>query len=180
MNGIVRLKHIVDYKKVRYYSVVLDQDDEPIDTAKSLFDIFIEQQTLENQGKLNHILAWLEEIGIKYGAQENLFRPEQRDGEALGLPPKNFTKPPFYIEDGDTIPNNLRLYCHRLNSNVVILFNGAIKTEKNAQECPNVKEHFIQANNLTNILDIAIKDQDIRWIDDFTDIDYDDDLVLNY
>lgn len=180
MNGIVRLKHIFDYEKVCYYSVVLDQDEEPIETARSLFEHFVEEQTTANPEKLNHILSWLAEIGNKYGAQDNYFRDEQYQGEAMGLPPHAMDRPPVYTEDSETAPNNLRLYCHRLNPNVVILFNGAIKTQNKAQECPNVKAPFLQANQLTNIIDQAFQERDILWINLDKDIHYDEDMILYY
>ena len=180
MNGIVRLKHIVDYQKVCYYSVVLDLDDEPTETAQSLFENFVIKQTIDNPEKLNHILSWLADIGDKYGAQDNYFRDEQYQGEAVGLPPYGMERPPVYTEDGETASNNLRLYGHRLNPHVVILFNGAIKTEVTAQQCPNVKTHFLLANQLTNIIDQAFQENDIRWIDEDTDIDYEDNLILYY
>ena len=180
MNGIVRLKHITDYQKVCYYSVVLDKEDEPIETADSLFEKFVTIHTAENLEKLNHILSWLAEIGNKYGAQNNYFRDEQYQGEAMGLPPYAMGRPPVYTEDGETTPNNLRLYCHRLNSNVVILFDGAIKTQDKAHECPNVKEHFLLANRLTNIIDQAFRDKEILWNHNDTDIDYHEDLILYY
>ena len=180
MNGIVRLKHIADYQKVCYYSVVLDQDDEPNETAHSLFDIQIKEQTTDNPEKLNHILSWLAEIGNKYGAQDDYFRDEQFQGEAMGLPPNHKNRPPVYTEDGEIAPNNLRLYCHRLNSNAVILFGGAIKTKDIAQNCPNVKQHFLLANQLANIIDQAFQEKDIMWTDNDTDINYEDDLILYY
>jgi hypothetical protein len=180
MNGIVRLKHIGDYQKVCYYSVVLDQDDEPIETAQSLFENFVDIQTKENPEKLNHILSWLAAIGDKHGALEHLFRNERQQGEAVGLPPKGQHREPVYIENDETIPNNLRLYGHRLNENVVFLFDGGLKTKATPQECPNVKTHFILANQLTTIIDQAFQEKEIYWIDDDTDIDYDDNLVLYY
>ncbi|WP_108805513.1 hypothetical protein [Aquimarina sp. Aq107] len=179
MNGIIRLKHINDYAKVSYYSICLDYDDEPIESIDSLFESFIKEQS-NNKEKLNHILSWLAEIGNKYGATTRYFRPEQLQGEALGLPPRQFTKEPVYTEDGAPLPNNLRLYCHMLNENVVILFSGGIKTAKTPQECNNVKHHFKLANKLTNIIDQAIKEKDIIWVDENSDIDYSDDLILYY
>ncbi|MGJ8715260.1 MAG: hypothetical protein ACSHXG_09175 [Maribacter stanieri] len=180
MNGIVRLKHIVNYKKVSYYSVVLDQDEETIDTALSLFEQFVNEQTISNSEKLNHILSWLREIGNKYGAQDNYFRNEQNQGEAVGLPPYKMGRQPVYTEDGETAPNNLRLYCHRLNASVVILFNGGIKTQAKAQDCSNVKTYFLLANQLTNIIDKAFYNKDIEWIDSDEDIYFEDDLILYY
>ncbi|WP_299431146.1 hypothetical protein [uncultured Maribacter sp.] len=180
MNGIIRLKHVTDYQKVCYYSVIIDKDDEPIETANSLFENFVKQQTIDNLEKLNHILSWLAEIGNRYGAQDRYFRDEQNQGEAMGLPPYAMGRPPVYTEDGKTAPNNLRLYCHRLNPNVVILFNGGVKTEALAQECPNVKTHFLLANQLTKIIDQAFQNKDIKWINEDTDIDYDNNLILYY
>ncbi len=89
-------------------------------------------------------------------------------------------RPPVYTEDGETASNNLRLYGHRLNPHVVILFNGAIKTEATAQQCPNVKTHFLLANQLTKIVDEAFQENDIRWNNEDTDIDYEDNLILYY
>lgn len=180
MNGIIRLKHINDYEKVSYYSVCLDYDDEQVQNVDSLFESFIKEQQINNQEKLNHILSWLAEIGNKYGAQTRYFRPEQQQGEAMGLPPKQYSKEPVYTEDDEPFPNNLRLYCHLLNENVVILFSGAIKTAETPQQCPNVKSHFQLANRLTNIIDKAIKEKDILWINENQDINYSDDLILYY
>jgi hypothetical protein len=140
----------------------------------------VKEQTVGNPEKLNHILSWLAEIGNKYGAQDNYFRNEQQQGEAMGLPPYTKDRQPVYTEDGVTTANNLRLYCHCLNPKVVFLFNGGIKTETKAQECPNVKTHFLLANQLTNIIDRSFQEKDIIWTNDFTDIDYEDDMNLYY
>lgn len=180
MNGIIRLKHIQVHKKVSYYSVCVDNEDLPIDEVKSLFELFIDEQQDKNKTKLNHILAWLREIGDKYGASTNYFRNEQHQGEAMGLPPNQVAKEPVYTEDGEITPNNLRLYCHRLNDCVVILLSGALKTADTAQKCPNVKPHFELANKLTTVIDNAFKEKEIIWTNDGTDIEYSNDLILYY
>lgn len=178
MNGIVRLKHIIDYRKVSYYSICIDREDESVDTVESLFEEFIRIQTEKNGKRLNHILKWLAEIGDKYGAKDSYFRDEQAQGEAMGLPPYDVNHEPTYTEDGEPAPNNLRLYCHRLNEHVVILFSGDLKTEAKAQDCPAVKSHFSLANQLTRIIDQAFKEGEIRWVEDDTDISFDEDLIL--
>ena len=178
MNGIVRIKHIQDYKKVCYYSVCIDNEEEDVNDIYSLFDIFIKNHEKKNKKKLNHILAWLKEIGNKYGALPDLFRPEQKYGEAVGLPPNQTYKSPVYTEDGKKSPNNLRLYCHRLNNYVVFLFCGDLKTADTPQNCPNVKNHFELANKLTQVIDKAFKEREIIWINEDTDIDFTDDLII--
>ena len=76
--------------------------------------------------------------------------------------------------------NNLRLYCHRLNESVVILFSGSLKTAETPQQCPNVKPHFELANKLTLPIDNALKEREIVWINNSTDIDYSDELIIYY
>lgn len=180
MNGIIRLKHIQDFKKVCFYSVCLDEDEIPIDDVESLFELFVKTHEVENKEKLNHILSWLQEIGDKYGALDFYFRNEQNQGEAMGLPPRKASVEPVYTEDGEITPNNLRLYCHKLNESVVILFNGNIKTAETAQTCPQVRPHFELANKLTISIDNAFKEGEIFWILDNSDIDYSDDLILYF
>lgn len=180
MNGIFRLKHIQDFEKVKIYSVCIDDEDVPIEDTASLFEDFIDTHEIKNKEKLNHILSWLREIGNKYGALDFYFRNEQNQGEAMGLPPRKASIEPCYTEDGEITPNPLRLYCHRLNESVVILFNGDVKTAETAQTCPQVKPHFELANKLTVEIDNAFKEGEIVWIDDNTDIDYPDDLILYF
>ena len=180
MNGILRLKHIQDFEKVKIYSVCIDDEDVPIEEAYSLFELFLKTHEIKNKEKLNHILSWLREIGNKYGALEYYFRPEQNQGEAMGLPPRKASIEPVYTEDGEITSNPLRLYCHRLNESAVILFNGNIKTAETAQNCPQVKPHFELANKLTIAIDNAFKDGDIIWIKNNSDIDYSEDLILYF
>ncbi|MDR3010860.1 MAG: hypothetical protein LBV59_23235 [Sphingobacterium sp.] len=89
-------------------------------------------------------------------------------------------KEPTYIEEDQTTSNNLRLYCHRLNDHVVILYGGAIKTAGKAQDCPQVKEHFNLANILSRLIDQGFVDDDIEWNDDDRDILYNEDFKINY
>jgi hypothetical protein len=77
---------------------------------------------------------------IKRGAIFDLFRPERI---CVALPPKG-----KYLDDAI----DLRLYCHWVSKNVVILFNGGIKTSNNAQDCPNVSSHFYNAQSWTKQL----------------------------
>lgn len=174
MNTFAHIKPIVRYKKVAYYSVCINSNSE------SLFDEFITKQENKEQEKLNHILEWIKQIGNKYGAQPNLFRPEGETADASALPPKGMEREPHYTECGKNKANNLRLYCLRANQHVVILFGGDIKTTKYPQDCPNVKPHFKLANRLTKAIDKAFVDKEIIWNDDLTFIDCADDFKLQF
>lgn len=172
MNTFAHIKPIAQYNKVSYYSVCMKSN------TVSLFEEFINFHTTANKKKLNHVLEWIRIIGNKYGAQPHLFRPEGESADASALPPKGIERPPHYTEFGKKKANNIRLYCLRANENVVILFNGDIKTTQYAQDCPNVKKHFKLANLLTKAIDNAFIEKDIVWNDDHTEINFDEDFKL--
>lgn len=169
MNNFAEIIWVQEYRKVTYYSVSINDED-------ALYDQFIDLHTIKNRKKLNHILAWLEQIGNRIGAHENYFRNEAETGDARALPPIGKDRKPVYVEYSQTAkndkntPNNLRLYCYRANEAVVFLFNGDIKTKQYAQDCDNVRKHFKTANKLSRLLDQALIDRDIRWNDDWSDI----------
>ena len=172
MNTFASIKPIARYNKVAYYSVRIN------DSNQSLFEEFIYYHEINNLEKLNHVLEWIKIIGNKYGAQTHLFRPEAFLADASALPPMGKDKKPSYTELGKTKANNIRLYCLRANENVVFLFNGDIKTTKYAQDCPNVKNHFIVANQLTKAIDLAFVEKLIVWNDNFTLINCSSDFKL--
>lgn len=174
MNTFAHIKPIAQYNKVSYYSVCIEGNE------ISLFEEFIAYHTITNKEKLNHVLDWIKLIGNKYGAQSHLFRPEGETADASALPPKGIERKPHYTEYGKKKANNIRLYCLRANENVVFLFNGDIKTDHYAQDCPNVRKHFKLANKLTKAIDSAFANKDIVWNDDCTEIDCEDDFKLQF
>lgn len=174
MNTFAHIKPIARYHKVAYYSVCINEN------TTSSFEDFINHHSQHNRKKLNHVLEWIKIIGDKYGAKHHLFRPEAAIADASALPPKGKDREPSYTELGKTTANNIRLYCLRANENVVFLFNGDIKTKHYAQDCPNVKDHFIVANKLTKAIDLAFVEKDIVWNDDFTLINYSSDFKLYF
>jgi hypothetical protein len=174
VNKFAHIIPIKQYDKVSYYSVCIDGSE------NSLFNDFVQYHTVHNKEKLNHILEWLKQIGNKYGAQQHLFRPEAEIADTSALPPIGMEREPNYSEHGKVKANNLRLYCLRANQSVVFLFDGDIKTTKYAQDCPNVKDYFKKANQLTKAIDKAFLSKDIVWNDDCTEIDCEDDFKLQF
>lgn len=174
MNTFAYIKPIAKYDKVAYYSVCIDGED------ISLFEEFIKKHTNENNDKLDHILNWLRQIGNNYGAKTDYFRPEGETADTSALPPQGINRKPQYTEYGKKKANSLRLYCLRANESVVFLFNGDIKTQRKAQECPNVKPHFKLANRLTKAIDKAFQDNDIVWNDDYTEINCEKDFKIYF
>lgn len=165
-------KFINEYKKVVFYSVVLEGSEDD----RSLFEGFIFQQRGQNEVRLDHILSWMKEIGERYGAQERFFR---REMVATALPPPSgISRKLGFIDDGLASANALRLYCHRLNEHVVVLFGGDVKTAAIAQECARVKRHFQLANHLAKAIDASFAAGDLKWKEDGQDILYKEDFKL--
>ena len=178
MNNFAEIVFIEKYKKVTFYSIAINDGD-------VLYDAFVKKQWINNKEKLNHILAWINKIGDKTGALDHYFRNEAETADARALPPIGKEKHPTYVEvneDGkhETMANNLRLYCMRVSNQVVILFNGDIKTTQKAQDCPSVKPHFKLANKLTNLINESFASGDIRWNNDYSEIELDENFLLEW
>lgn len=93
---------------------------------------------------------------------------------------------PVYVEfseatgKDENTANNLRLNYYRANESVVFLFNGDVKTQRLAQDCENVRHHFKTANTLSRMLDQAIITKNIKWINEFSDIEVEDHFLLEW
>jgi hypothetical protein len=126
----------------------------------------------EVQYDLLNLHEWLVEIGNNYGAIKNrFFRNESITADVQALPP-----PAKQMEVREIPVENLRLYCLVLNEHVVFLFNGGIETTNNAKDCPNVGPHIKRANRIANKIDELLKQNEIIWNFDHTDIKFDKNL----
>lgn len=165
---LIRLEEF-QFRKVKYYSVQIEGNEvnEFYDFLNRMEDI----RSIEND--LSNLMVWIEEIGENYGAQQKFFRNESEIADVRALPPPRTQMRLRKIE-----VNEMRLYCMVLNEHVVIFFNGGIKTTDKAQQCPNVGPYFKQANKLTLQLDQLLKDGEIIWNSNFTDIKFDTNLEI--
>jgi hypothetical protein len=138
MNKFATLKHIGSFKKVCFFSILLEGSSQTI--YEEFYDKFKSEESLKEDIKL--IITQLNQIGLR-GAFTKYFRPE---GSAEALPHfiTSLHKP------------KLRLYCVRLSDEVVVLLSGGIKTSQKAQDCPNVSNHFRIANKISKQLTKAI------------------------
>ena len=165
------ITHEASFKHLEVYSLT------PVGESTSLFIEFRDRIALEHPEKLTHILSCLEQLG-KRGALISLLRNEQSGSELLAIPKKNYKTPPTYQKDGLPSKNMLRLYCHRLNENVLFVFSGGLKTTNDPLKCPNVKQHFLNGQDFCNAIDRAIQENEIYWIDDYTDIDCEENFII--
>lgn len=165
---LIRLREF-QFRKVKYYSIQIEGSE-----VNEFYDFLNRLEDIESlEEDLSNLIVWMEEIGEKYGAKQKFFRNESETADVRALPPPRSQMRLRKIE-----VNEMRLYCMVLNEHVVILFNGGIKTTDKAQQCPNVGPYFKQANRFTLQLDQLLKDGEINWNSDFTDIEFDKNLEI--
>lgn len=158
MNTFAKIVQIEGFtgNAVNYYSIHIE------DKERNEFEDFIfrhiEHSEIEVQ--LNYLNETLERFS-KQGAKDHYFRAE---GSFHALPP-----PARYIEY-DFGREQLRLYCLYVSRNIVFLFNGGIKTKNKPEDCKNVSGYFNEAKKLTAKIDEMIRERDIVFDQDRTEI----------
>lgn len=157
--NIAILEVFYEYDYVSYYTIRLEIDEKK--EALSETDKFYQVYDDVNHPHFNEfdaIMRVIDAMGYHVrGAEAWLFRPENA---AHALPPNR--KPARKALDIEILEDSqLRLYCIRLTSEVVILLNGGIKTQDNAQDCPNVRGHFSQAQAIAKAIDKLMIDGSI-------------------
>ncbi|MBK8042869.1 MAG: hypothetical protein IPK21_09490 [Haliscomenobacter sp.] len=179
MNIFVRLVALDDLSgpKVRYYSVQLQRGEEDWGIPE-VQDFFERHEKEVHLGEsLEEILAWLDAIAWTTGANLEFFRDER---SVWALPPergpRNRLGRKLELEFQES--NSLRLYLIRLNESIVILLNGGEKTTRQAQECPNVKPYFIEAQKIAKAIDQALIDREIAFDEMQTDLTFDQNLEI--
>jgi hypothetical protein len=143
MHSYATIQEFARFKTVTFHTLKGE------DAALSETDDFLARMERESAYavQLEQLIGWLILIGDdKEGAIFDLFRPERN---CVALPPKG-----KYLE----LAIDLRLYCHWVSENVVILYNGGIKTAQKVQDCPNVSRHFYNAQSWTKqLIEIGIE-----------------------
>lgn len=172
MNIFAHIERLKDFqfRKVRFFSVRIEGTE-----VNEFFDFLNRMEDIEAVSEdLSNLLVWIEEIGENHGAiKDRFFRNESITTDVQALPPSK-----KQMEAYEILVEDLRLYCLVLNEHVVFLFNGGIKTTKNAKDCPNVGPYIKQANQIVVKLDKLLKSSEIRWNKGQTDILFDKDLEI--
>ena len=117
-------------------------------------DKFIEkyQTAAETRQDFDEILALIEDIGEYRGAKDLFFR--RHAGKAKELPPLTAFEIQYFH-------NNLRLFCVKINDNIVVLFNGGKKTSQTTQDSPALNMPFHEAQAFATKIFKALYDKDI-------------------
>lgn len=169
MNIFVHIQRLEDFQFdiVKFFSVRIEENE-----VNEFYDFLNRMEDIEElEEDLLNLLVWIEEIGEYIGAKKHLFRNESITADVQALPP-----PAKQMQVYEIPVENLRLYCLVLNEHVVFLFNGGIKTTGNAKDCPNVGPHIKQANRIAGKIDELLKENEITWNFDHTDIKFDENL----
>lgn len=173
MNIFVRIQRLEEFQFniVKYFTVQLEEDGEEKD-VNEFFDFLNRMEEIEEvEDDLSNLLVWIEEIGENTGAKKWLFRNESITSDVRALPP-----PGKQMVVHEIPVENLRLYCLVLSEHVVFLFNGGIKTTDNAKDCPNVGPHIKRANRIAGKIDELVKQNEVTWNKNHTDIEFDENL----
>jgi hypothetical protein len=140
-----------EFRLVTYYTVRWDEAEES--ETEKFFRRFLTDTT--HREHFGEIVALLEELGEVKGARQRFF--ERYADEASELPPKQ------RIEvDGIEInyrDNMLRLFCTRINDNIVVLFNGGVKSSQATQDSPDLEPKFRDAKEFAKRIWKEIQDE---------------------
>jgi hypothetical protein len=97
-------------------------------------------------------------IGNTYGAKIAYFN--RQENKATALPPKGAVEE---VRIGIDFP--FRLFCYRINENIVILFNGGLKTSEKVQNSPDLSMKFREAQSFVKAIEDGFRN-------DFIEIDH--------
>jgi hypothetical protein len=143
------------------YSVIYEDD------KISLFDKFVYENINSFKSELKDIVLRLKTIGFKTGAREHYFKPfEGKPGDGVCA---------LYDEP----KSNLRLYCIRYGTTLIILGGGGHKpkTIKSLQDDPNLKKENLIIRETSKLISEKLSQGIISFTDDY--FDFDGNLDLN-
>jgi hypothetical protein len=153
MNRWCVIEQFATFEKVRFYTVRFE--DEEISETDKFFSTFGNDANMRED--LDILLGFLRRMGTVFGAKIGFFRHE---GEAEALPPKAKVVRQYGLVT--FVEFDFRLYCMRLSDNVVILFNGGIKTTYTNQEDPQLMSVFRMAKTFSRRINEKIIDKSFR------------------
>ncbi len=141
---------LVTFYTVRWEGAGESETDKFFTRMRALPDMRLALQELGN--------LITEVIGNTHGAHEAFFN--RIENWAVALPPKGRVRLGELEMEFDGFP--LRLYGYRVTDELVILFNGGIKTARTAQESQDLSMKFYDANEFAKRIQRALTSGEIR------------------
>lgn len=140
----------ISHGKVAFYTVKLG------DNQLTEIELFDSKDFSDHAQELKILYNAIDLMQIK-GALKAFFKDEDA-ANALPVVPES-----LQVANGTDF--GIRLYCIRINDNLAILLNGAIKTAHKNQDCENVRQHFYNAKRIAKAIDKMILDREINPVD---------------
>ena len=157
---LVKLKNFSG-EEASVYSIYIE------DEGKTLFDLFIEENINLHISELKDVISRLKTIGHKTGAREQFFKlKEGKPGDGVCA---------LY----DKHRKNLRLYCIRYGSLLLIVGGGGLKKKniRALQEDGKLNKENKFLKRVSEDIQKRMKEGDIRLTDDY--MDFDGNLIFN-
>lgn len=159
----VEIVKILSGSCANFYTVKIDGD------SLTLFEKFINENKVEHKEELSNISNRVTVMARKTGARETFFKTKE------GAPGDGVCA--LY----DDPEKKLRLYCVRFGTVVVILGSGGEKPKsiKALQESPKLTKENELVKRISKGVTQAFKDKYLRWSDNGTDIECDDEMIID-
>jgi len=138
--------------KTTVYSVIFEDD------RKTLFDNFIIENSISFKSEIEEMIIRLNTIGNKTGARDSFFRHNE------GLPRDGVCALIYKERKGK---ENLRLYCIRYGTQIIILGGGGQKKVKTLQDDEKLTKENYFLRRLSALISERIKEKDIGYSEDF-------------
>ena len=137
------------------------------DEGKTLFDYFLEENKISFKSELKDIVSRLSVIGNKTGARDNFFKlHEGKPGDGVCA---------LYDEPD----SNLRLYCIKYGTLIVIVGGGGYKPKsiREFQQDEKLTEENYFLREVSAAIKTKMDDEEIEFSSDF--MDFEGDLTFN-
>lgn len=136
--------------KASIYSVIID------DESKTLFDKFLDENESIFYDEIDSIFETLDQISFLHGARRHYFK--ENEGNLGDLVCAMY----------DTPNSNLRLYCIRFGTTVVLLGGGGYKSKtiRALQEDPKLSKENYLVRKISELIYKKMRDKDIFWVNE--------------
>jgi len=157
---LVKLKKLSG-NKASIYTILLEEEE------KTLFDFFLEDNKISFKDELKDIVSRLKVIGNKTGAKDYFFKlNEGKPGDGVCA---LYDKP----------NSNLRLYCIKYGTLIVIVGSGGYKPKsiRKLQQDEKLTEENYFLREISKAIKTKMDDDEIEFSSDF--MDFEGDLTFN-
>ena len=157
---IVKLEQLSG-NKTSIYSVIIDNKEE------TQFEGFLRENNTVYSTEIKDIIGRLITIGNKTGAREHFFKEKEgKPGDGVSA---------LY----DVPSKNLRLYCIRYGTQILILGGGGKKEVRALQEDDKLREENYLLRDISNFITQKIVSQDIKYINNGLELEGDLEFETN-